>query len=124
MGTNCVPAYANIFMDHFERKHVYPFLEGLSRSYLRFVDDIFFIWTGSEDQLITFSNELDTKHNSIKFEYKISQSSILFMTRKFTSKTTNYTQRFIGKKQTDKNFCVFIQRTLYHSKTAYRTVEF
>ena len=79
MGTICAPAYANIFMDHFERKYIYPFLEGLLLSYLRFNDDIFFIRTGSKDQLITFLSELNTKHNSIKFEYKISQSSIPFL---------------------------------------------
>ena len=72
MRTIFAPAYGNIFMDHFERKYIYPFLEGLSQSYLRFTDDIFFIWTGSEDQQITFLNDLNTKHISIKFEYKIS----------------------------------------------------
>ena len=76
MGTIYAPPYANIFMDHFERKYIYPFLEGLSLSYLRFIDDIFFIWTGSKNQLITFLNDLNTNHNSIKFECKISQSSI------------------------------------------------
>ena len=79
METICTPAYANIFMDHFERKYIYSFLEGLSLSYLRFNDNILFIWTGSIDQLITFSNDLNAKHNSIKFEYKISQSSIPFL---------------------------------------------
>ena len=69
----------NIFMDHFERKYIYPFLERLSLSYLRFIGNMFFIWTGSKDQLITFSNDLNTKHNSIKSEYKISQSSIPFL---------------------------------------------
>ena len=66
-------------MDHFERKYIYQFLEGLSLSYLEFIDDIFFIWTGSKDQLITFLNNLNTKHNSIKFEWKISQSSLPFL---------------------------------------------
>ena len=47
--------------------------------YLRFNDNILFIWTGSIDKLITFSNDLNAKHNSIKFEYKISQSSIPFL---------------------------------------------
>ena len=79
IGTICTPSYANIFMDHFERKYIYPYLEGLSQSYLRFIDDIFFIWTGSKDQLITFLNDLNTKHNSIKFEYKIAQSNIPFL---------------------------------------------
>ena len=66
-------------MDHFERKYICPFLEGVSLSYLGFIDDIFFIWTGSKDQLITFLNNLNTKHNSIKFEWKISQSSLPFL---------------------------------------------
>ena len=79
MGTILAPAYAKIFVDHFERKYIYPFLEGLSLSYLRFNDDILFIRTGSKDQLMTFLNDLNTKHNSIKFEYKISQSSIPFL---------------------------------------------
>ena len=35
----------------------------------------------------------------------------LFLTRKFISKTTNYTQRFIGKKQT--NFFPYYFRTPY-----------
>ena len=43
MGTICAPSYANIFMDHFERKYISPFLQGLSLIYLRFIDDIFFI---------------------------------------------------------------------------------
>ena len=33
---------------------------------------------GSKDRLIIFLNDINTKHNSIKFEYKISQSSIPF----------------------------------------------
>ena len=81
MGTICAyaPAYANIFMDHFERKYIYSFLEGLSLSYLRFTDDIFFIWTCSKDQLITFLNNLNAKHDSVKLEYKMSQSRIPFL---------------------------------------------
>ena len=71
MGTICAPAYANIFMDHFEGKYIYKFLEGFPLRYLRLI--------GTKDQLITFSNDLNTKHNSIKFEYKISQSSIPFL---------------------------------------------
>ena len=113
MGTICAPAYANIFMDHFERKHIHSFLEGFSLSYLRFIDSIFFIWTGRKDQLIAFLNNLNRKHNSIKFEYKISESSIPFPDTEVYIKK-NYTPRFIGKKQTDKTFCILIQSNLYH----------
>ena len=69
MGTICAPSYANIFMDHFERKFIYPFIKTFLLIYLRFIDDIFFIWTGSKAGLEKFLNELNKKHPSIKFEY-------------------------------------------------------
>ena len=116
VGTSYSPAYANIFMDHFVRKYIYPCLEGLSPSYFRFIDDdIFFIWTGSKDQLITFLNDLNTDHISIKFERKILQLSILFLyTEVYIKLYTKYTQRVIGKNQIDIAFCILIQSTLYH----------
>ena len=66
-------------MDHFERKYVSPFLQGLSLIYLKFIDDMFFIWTGSKEKLIRNLDELNTKQDSIKFECKISKTSISFL---------------------------------------------
>ena len=43
MEKMCAPPYVNIFMDHFEKKYIYPFLQGILLIYLRFIDDIFFI---------------------------------------------------------------------------------
>ena len=43
MGAICAPSYANIFMDHFERKFIYPFIKTFSLIYFRFIDAIFFI---------------------------------------------------------------------------------
>ena len=78
MGTICAPFYPNIFMDHFEKKYRYPFLQGLSIICyfinLRFIDDVFFIWTGTKEQHTICLNNLNKKHNSINFEYKISQT--------------------------------------------------
>ena len=79
MGTICIPSYANIFMDHFKNKYLYPFLQGLSLVYLRFIDDLFFIWTGIKEQLTNCLNNLSKKQNSIKFEYNISQTSLTFL---------------------------------------------
>ena len=78
MGSICVPFYAIISMDHFEKKYIYPFLQILSLIYLRFID-IFFIWTGTKEQLTNCLNNLNKKHNSIKFIYKITQTSITFL---------------------------------------------
>ena len=44
MGTACAPSYANIFMARFEQKHIYPFIKGKVDFYLRYIDDVFFIW--------------------------------------------------------------------------------
>ena len=54
MRTIFPPAYAIRFMDHFERKYIYPFLGGLSLGHLRFIDNMFFTLPRNKDQLITF----------------------------------------------------------------------
>ena len=69
MGTICAPSYANILMDHFEIKFIYPSIKTFSLIYLRFIDNIFFIWRTIRTDLVKISNDLNTKHPSIKFEY-------------------------------------------------------
>ena len=114
MGTICTSGYANIFVHHFEKIYIYTFWEGISLSYLRFIDGIFFIRIGSKDQPIPFLNNLNAKHNLVKFECKVSQSSILFfLTWSFLSKRTNYAQRFVGRNKTGKFFYILIENTLY-----------
>ena len=47
--------------------------------FLRFNDDLFIIWTGSEHELLDFMSDLNKKHSSIKFEFKYSQTKIEFL---------------------------------------------
>jgi len=76
MGTKCAPAYANLFMGQFEEKLLLPIIEHLSKMYLRFIDDIFILWSGSEDELKEFITLINSLHPSIKFEVKYSHSEI------------------------------------------------
>ena len=46
---------------------------------LRFIGYIFFIWTGNKKDLMKILNDLNTKRESIKFEYQISKTSIAFV---------------------------------------------
>ena len=88
-------------MDHFERKFIYPFLGGLSLSHLKFIDDLFFTWTGSKDQLKAFLNDLHKKRNFIKFEYMISQSRIPFLdTNVYIKNQELYTKIYNRNRQT------------------------
>ena len=79
MGTKCAPPYANIFMGRFEEQHIYPRILHHTRLYLRFIDDIFFIWKGTEQELKKFLEEINLQHPTIKFDYKYSKSEIEFL---------------------------------------------
>ena len=54
-------------------------MKTFSLIYLRFIDNIFFKWTGSKADLENFLNKLNAKHLSIKFEYEISKERISFL---------------------------------------------
>ena len=48
METKCSPTYANVFMSEFEKLFIYPKIKHKSRLYLRYIDDIFLLWTATE----------------------------------------------------------------------------
>ena len=54
-------------------------MKTFSLIYLRFIDNIFFIWTSNKSDLENFLNKLNAKHLSIKFEYEISKERISFL---------------------------------------------
>ena len=104
MGTICAPSYANIFMDHLERKFIYPFIKTFFLICLRFIDDIFFIWTGSKTDLEKFLNALNTKHPSIKFEYEISREIISFLDTEIYIKNSKLHTKIFRKKTDHQTF--------------------
>ena len=83
MGTNSSPAFANIFLGKFEEQFIYLIIQNLHKIYLRYIDDIFMIWTGTKEQFHAFINELNNKHPSIKFgDCKISDTEVNFLDTK------------------------------------------
>ena len=42
--------------------------------FLRFIDDLFMIWTDTEEELLKSINELNQKHKTIKFDSKYSKT--------------------------------------------------
>ncbi|CAN7951906.1 unnamed protein product [Ixodes pacificus] len=78
MGTKMAPNYANIFMGSIESKFLsHQRLTPLF--YRRYIDDIFFIWTHSEEELLKFIKDFNTVHPSIAFTHEYSKSSINFL---------------------------------------------
>ena len=61
---------------------MYPCLQTFSNFCCRFIDDIFLCWNGSETQLLEFITRLNSRHPTIKFDFKYSKSSIKFLETK------------------------------------------
>ena len=101
MGTICASIYANIFMANFELKYIYLYIKDKTKMFLRFLDDLFLIWTGSEQELLDFMNDLNKKHPSIKFKSKYSQTKIEFLDVLVYKDQNNMLQTTIHRKQTD-----------------------
>jgi hypothetical protein len=79
MGTKCAPTYACIYMGWFENLFIWPKISRFANNYVRFIDDIFFIWTGSESELLKFFKEINRAHPTIKFDCQYSRDSITFL---------------------------------------------
>ena len=101
MGTIFAPAYANIFMANSELKYIYPYIKDKAKMLLRFCDDLFILWTRSEQELLDFMSDLNKKHYSIKFEFKYSQTKIEFLDVLVYKDYNNMLQTTIYRTQTD-----------------------
>ncbi|XP_053888787.1 uncharacterized protein LOC128839638 [Malaclemys terrapin pileata] len=78
MGTRMAPQYANIFMADLEQcflssRPLTPVL------YLRYIDDIFIIWTHGKEALEEFHHDFNNFHPTINFSLDQSTQEIRFM---------------------------------------------
>lgn len=78
MGTRVAPTFANIFMAHFENTHVYTYpLQPIL--WLRFIDDIFMLWTHGVGELQSFHTHLNAAHPTIEFTMEASDNMVHFL---------------------------------------------
>jgi hypothetical protein len=77
MGTSFAPEYANLYMGRQEQ----TFLQKQAKQplmWVRFIDDIFMIWTGTETELLKFLSDLNG-HGTLKYTWDYSQQSATFL---------------------------------------------
>ena len=88
MGIPMAPNYANLFMDNFGQnllREYYQITELSPSVWFRFIDDIFFVWTGNKDSLdyfIFFTQNYSKSKNmkfKIKFEIHLSTNEVHFL---------------------------------------------
>ncbi|KAJ1186984.1 hypothetical protein NDU88_003763 [Pleurodeles waltl] len=82
MGAACAPSVANLYVGAFEDKFIYnemaPFYENV-QAWSRFIDDVFFIWKGSEDQLLEFYSWLNLCDTNLRFTIKYDHHLVEFL---------------------------------------------
>ena len=66
-------------MSYFEETFIYPRINDKSILYLRYIDDIFFLWNGTVQELKHFIKEINDVHQTIKFDIKFSNTEIHFL---------------------------------------------
>ena len=114
MSTICAPAYANIFVRKSEKLHIYPLLGNFSTFYSQFIDDIFFLWNGTKTELIKFTDDLNQKHLTIKFEFTYARTGITFLNTKLYKNENRTLSTTIYRKPSDR--CNFLRYKLAHPK--------
>jgi hypothetical protein len=82
MGTKAAPSVApsvaNLVMGDFEAKFVYTYHKQ-PLLWLRFIDDIFIIWTHGEEALLAFVDHLNSVHTTLKFTLEWSKIKVSFL---------------------------------------------
>ena len=78
MGTRVAPTYDNLFMDSLEQKYIYPNAK-CPKIWYRFINDIWGIFRGSEEELNSFVDYCNSFHEAIKFMVEYSKKSITFL---------------------------------------------
>ena len=103
-----------------KRTHIYPRISNDTLAYFRFVDDIFMTWIGSKESLLAFFNEINTVHESIKFDCKYSLESINFLdTAVFKNNQLSLSTKIFSK-PTDRPG--YIHNKYYHPKSQLRII--
>ena len=78
IGTKFAPPYAYIYMDEVETELLQTQIFR-PLVWVRFIDDIFFIWTHSEENLNNFMKDLNHLKSNLKLTFECDRNSINFL---------------------------------------------
>ena len=124
MGTKCAPHLANLFMTSLEEKALLSWQGTQPLKWMRFIDDILMVWTGSATELVSFRDHLNSQMSSIKFSMEASTDSVTFLDLKIY-KGSNFWNH--GRLDTslyikDTNPQCFLHYSSCHPFTTFKTV--
>ena len=100
MGTICAPPYSSIFMGNMENQKILPIALTIL-FWKRFIDDIFSIFIGSEEELLALFRQINQLHPIIKFSFHYSQTSVEFLDIRIIKDANGYLYSDLYRKPTD-----------------------
>ena len=109
-------------MGNFEETFIYPHIVGKSLLYLRFIDDIFMLWKGTEEELKEFIKRINEAHPSIKFDVNYSYTEVNFLDTLVKITSNNELVTTLYRKPTDRN--TFIHRKSYHPPATKKSIPY
>ena len=76
MGSSLSPAVANLFMVYFEKKAIET-ANLKPKLWIRYVDDVFVVWSFGKEKLLNFLDHLNSIHPRIEFTLELEQNNQL-----------------------------------------------
>lgn len=82
MGSKMAPSFASLYCGLFEQQHIWdecnPHLQHIT-NWKRYIDDVFFIWQGTESQLKTFHEYINSRNTHLRFTMEYSKHQMSFL---------------------------------------------
>ena len=121
MGSPMAPTYANIFMAILERKLLNEAPHGLIPiEWIRFIDDIFAIWTHGIEKLQKFITYINNFHPTIKFDHTYSYKSVSFLDTTIYINSNNKLESDLYIKPTDRT--LLLHQNSFHPQTCKNSI--
>ncbi|XP_075438932.1 uncharacterized protein LOC142481350 [Ascaphus truei] len=116
MGTKFAPSYANLFMDNWETDTIWSEHEFGADLVLwrRYIDDVFFIWKGSSENLNHFLNYINTNERNLAFTTCIGNNTVDFLDLTIYIEDTKLKTKTFFKKVDCNNY--LLNTSCHHKK--------
>ena len=116
IGKTYAPGLADLYLEDFD-EHAMNGFRIKPQLFYRFLDDIFFIWTGTEAELKEFENYLNSLIDGIKITFNFSADSVDFLDTtiyKLSCLDSDIIQTRVFFKETDTH--QLLHKTSFHPK--------
>ena len=112
----------NIFMGIFEENYIYHLIKEKCNLYLRYMHDIFLIWTRTLDEFNKFIAEINEVHPSIKFDFNYWSNSVNVLDTTVKKSFTGELSTTLFKKETD--FQAYLHKESEHPESLKHSIPY